>query len=237
MFTYDGYKYMIGVLQNGGYKCCSFETYSEDRTEKRIAIIRHDIDLDLARGKRIAELEYKMGVTATYFVMLSSDFYNLFSKQNEKILHEIKGLNHEIGLHFDETKYGENLTDKELVEAIEKEIKILENIAERKVESISMHIPNQRLFGHKLPIDKINAYDEEFVNGFKYLSDSMMRYREPVLDIIASEKYSKIQLLTHPVWYQQANDGNADAILRNLYNERKNNLNTYLQLIKPDLIL
>ena len=133
-------------------------------------------------------------------------------------------------------RHGKNLTDKELVKAIEKEIEILENMLEQKVTSISMHIPNQRLFGHKLPIDKINAYDEEFVNGFKYLSDSMMHYREPVLDIIGSGEYSKIQLLTHPVWYQQESGKSADSILNHLYKEKKENLERYLHLIKPDFV-
>lgn len=169
--------------------------------------------------------------------MLSSAFYNLLSRKNEKILHQIKNLNHEIGLHFDETKYGSSLTDEKLAEAIKREIIILESILGERVTSISMHIPNQRLFGHKLPINQINAYDEEFTYEFKYLSDSMMRYREPVLDIIKSGEYSKIQLLTHPIWYQQREEESADLILNKLYKEKREALEQYLHLIKPDFTL
>lgn len=238
MFTYEAYENMIKTLQNEGFQCCSFKNYNENKDEKRTAVLRHDIDLDLAKGKRMAQLEYNIGVTATYFVMLSSQFYNLFSRQNEKLLHEIRGLNHEIGLHFDESKYGNNnLSDEEFVKWLEKEIKVLEDILGEKVTSISMHIPNQRLFGHKLPIHLINAYDEEFTHEFKYLSDSMMRYREPVLDIIKSGKYDKIQLLTHPIWYEEEGGKDANSILENLYEKKKSNLESYLHLIKPDLNL
>lgn len=61
MFTYEAYENILRTLQREGYKCCSFKKYAEHKSKRKTAIIRHDIDLDLERGKRIAELEAKIG--------------------------------------------------------------------------------------------------------------------------------------------------------------------------------
>ena len=46
-----------------------------------------------------------------------------------------------------------------------------------------------------------NSYGEEFFNGFKYLSDSRRRWREPVEEIIEKGEFEKLHILTHAFWY------------------------------------
>ena len=48
----------------------------------RVVILRHDIDYSLDKAVALAELERELGVSSTYFVLLTSEFYNLLSKDN-----------------------------------------------------------------------------------------------------------------------------------------------------------
>jgi len=61
--------------------------------------LRHDIDLSLAAAVRMAELEAERGVSATYFVMTQSSFYDLESAAGEGALARLRSLGHRIGLH------------------------------------------------------------------------------------------------------------------------------------------
>ena len=50
----------------------------------------------------------------------------------------------------------------------------------------------------------MNAYQQRFFNSeFKYLSDSRMRWRENIDEIIADDRFDKLQILTHPFWYNE----------------------------------
>lgn len=59
-------------------------------------IIRHDIDLQIEKAVKMAEIEHDMNVSSTYFVLVSSNFYNIFSKRNEDYLRRICDLGHAV---------------------------------------------------------------------------------------------------------------------------------------------
>ena len=42
------------------------------------------------------------GIQSTYFIMLRSPVYNLFSRENSEYLKKIIGFGHHIGLHYDD---------------------------------------------------------------------------------------------------------------------------------------
>ena len=71
----------------------------------------------------MAKIEHKFGVKATYFFMLRSPFYNIFTRANNEAVKEIIKLGHNIGLHYDE---GYAAKDERLQELIDEEIKMLE---------------------------------------------------------------------------------------------------------------
>ena len=62
-------------------------------------LLRHDVDLSLAAAVQMAELEADRGVSATYFLMTRSVFYNLASAQGELALARLRELGHAVGLH------------------------------------------------------------------------------------------------------------------------------------------
>lgn len=145
------------------------------------------------------------GVNSTYFVLLTSDFYNIFSGKSSDGLKRIIENGHAIGLHFDEKRYSGISEDVEAVkERIIEEAEILGKAIGSKVNIVSMHRPSRYVLDADLNVPEIiNSYGKTYMKGFKYLSDSRRRWREPVNEIIESGKYNRLHILTHAFWYNE----------------------------------
>ncbi len=204
-FTFDAYKNLISEIVKHGYAITDYHSY---QTVKKPCILRYDVDMDLKRAAAFAEMEAGLeeGVKATYFVLVSSNFYNLFSRENQELIHRMVRSGHEIGLHFDEKKYmtEENFDAKLLKKAVVREVKFLEDIIENPVKVVSMHRPSKKFLESEMEFEGIiNSYDSMFFQKFKYISDSRMNWREPVEKIVAGEKEEALHILTHPIWYRE----------------------------------
>lgn len=101
-FTYRDYEGLLQSLKSSGYNITNYRDY---KNYDRCAILRHDIDYDLRKALSIAEIEHKHGIKSTYFLLLTSDFYNLLSRDSAEVIRTLKDMGHDIGLHFDEMKY------------------------------------------------------------------------------------------------------------------------------------
>ena len=199
-FDYKNYINLVNILKQNNYQIADYHNYTN---YDRCVILRHDIDTSLSKAVELAELETKENVKSTYFVLLTSNFYNVASKSSRDALHRIQDLGHEIGIHFDEVAYGEMLPN-ECVAKVLKEKEILSSILETEVTTVSMHRPSKKILDADLKIPgMVNSYGYEFFHGFKYLSDSRRRWREPADEIIKSGKYKRLHILTHAFWYQE----------------------------------
>lgn len=202
-FTYEGYIELIKLLKDKGYDFCRYLNYDK---YKKTVIFRHDIDNSLEKALEIAKIEHENNITSTFFVLLSTNFYNIFSKESNDILRGIIALGHDVGLHFDEKRYDIS-SIKELEYWVLKESKILEETLGEKVNSVSMHRPSKWILENDIHFDGIiNSYSKEFLSDFKYLSDSRMRWREDVISIVDSEVYDRLHILTHAFWYADNNE-------------------------------
>ncbi len=198
-FTYRDYRALIGLLRDNGY---AFSSYVNYPGTGKCVILRHDIDYSLEQAVKLARLEKELGVRSTYFVLLSSDFYNPASSSSYRNLHELLDLGHNIGLHFDETAYDYDRFGIDYY--IRKEARILSDLIDVNISSFSLHRPNRFTIETQIRIPGlINSYGEEFFNGFKYLSDSRRHWREPVEEIIQKGEYEKLHILTHAFWYHE----------------------------------
>lgn len=149
----------------------------------------------------MASFEKSLGVSSTYFVMLTSEFYNPAAAANAELLNQIFQMGHKIGLHFDETKYGDK-PEAEVKRAAEQEREILEKILGVPITAISMHRPSKGTLEANWAFESmINSYGTEFFKKFKYVSDSRMHWREDVEAIIRSHEYDRLHILTHAFWY------------------------------------
>lgn len=204
-FTYHSYSDLIEKLSGHGYQFCR---YTNCEGEYKKCILRHDIDMDLKKAAEFAEFEEKLdkNVHATYFVLICSDFYNIYSKQSMEYLDRICRAGHEIGLHFDELRYAKS-EKKEIQKLIMQEAELLETMVNRKITAVSMHRPSTEMLNADLELGGvINSYQKKFFHEFKYLSDSRMQWREDVLSIVEEEKYRDLHILTHPFWYEKGQE-------------------------------
>ena len=88
-FFYDSYRKMLELLIRNGYKIRGYENYKEDDKDKSV-ILRHDVDISLEYATRFSKIEREKKVRATYFILLSTDFYNVASRNSQSYIHEIK---------------------------------------------------------------------------------------------------------------------------------------------------
>ena len=209
-FTYDSYRNLVESLKANGY---AISTYNSWMNEPRCVILRHDIDNDIEKSLELAKIEKQLGVKSTYFVLITSDFYNVFSAKNERLLHAIIDCGHEIGLHFDEVRYPMIKTPEDAKEKIIDEANLLSMAIGQKIGVVSMHRPSKMMLEADLKISGIiNGYAQEFFKGFKYVSDSRRRWQEPVEDIINSGQYNRLHILTHAIWYNKTEMDIHDSI-------------------------
>lgn len=197
-FTHDAYRNLILKSLKNGYNLTFYQDI--DKFDKAI-ILRHDIDFSPRKALDIAKIEHQLGVKSTYFVLLSTEFYNVFSAQTGEIMDKILGMGHKIGLHFDEQRYKSSSLDQ-MKDYVCKESKILQKALNTSINVVSMHRPSKFILDKNIGFENIiNSYDQLFVRDIKYVSDSRMYWREDIMDIIENNKYNKIHILTHPFWY------------------------------------
>ena len=208
-FTYHAYQALVFLLLEHGYAVKNYHTWQE---ADRCVILRHDIDNSLEKAVELAYLEQKLGVTSTYFVLLTSDFYNPAAKGSLEKLWVIQSMGHELGLHFDEKAYPKGAPE-ETVARILRERDILSSILETSVTTVSMHRPSKATLNADLEIPgMINSYGQTFFHDFKYLSDSRHRWREPILDIVRSGAHERLHILTHAFWYHEQEESIQETV-------------------------
>lgn len=209
-FTYQAYRELLTLLREHGY---TFNSYHDYRNCDKSVIVRHDIDMNIAKAVRMAEIEMQMGISSTYFVLVTSNFYNIFSKENQDMLRKLHDMGHEVGLHFDEAKYDGQKID--MVQAMEQEAELLAQCMDCPVRSVSMHRPSKETLAADYVIRDgqiVNSYGTEFFQNHKYVSDSRRHWREDVISIIKSEAYDRLHVLTHPFWYDEKEQTAKEAL-------------------------
>ncbi|MBE5857828.1 MAG: hypothetical protein E7296_09735 [Lachnospiraceae bacterium] len=219
-FTYDAYGALIERLCERNY---SFVDYSGASNKDKTVIMRHDIDFSIDKATVISSIEREHKVKSVFFVLLTSDFYNVFSKKNCYMLDKILNDGNVIGLHFDETRYPDYEGDlRAISEKIVEEKKVLERLLGIDVTCFSAHRPSKEFINSDLRIQgMINSYGREFFQEYRYLSDSRMAWREPVEDIIDSGEFDKLHILTHSFWYNKSEENIHDALINNINDAKK----------------
>ena len=152
-FTYRAYRNLLNKIKDCGYY---FAFYNNWINVTRSIILRHDIDYDVKKSVRLAEIENSEGVVSTYFVLVTSDFYNVFSKESYDGLMKILDYGHNIGLHFDEDRCPDCKGDAaRVVDHIFYEAELLEQCIARKVSVVSMHRPSRALLEADVQIPRM----------------------------------------------------------------------------------
>jgi hypothetical protein len=197
-FTPAGYRSLISTLCEHGYQA---RPYSDIDPESKHVLLRHDIDISVEAAHRIASIEAGFGLSATYFILLTSELYNPLSLDARSLLRDIHNMGHWIGLHFDAASV-QGDADVLEHEAI-RQCEILETALSSRIDVVSHHRPAPNIQGNpKAVAGRIHAYQPKFFSEIGYCSDSGGRWRHShPFDHPSFLAGKALQLVTHPVWW------------------------------------
>jgi hypothetical protein len=143
----------------------------------------------------MAKVEHENDVMATYFVMMTNPIYSIMDSENIQAIHLLKELGHQVGLHFDSSKYGKH----EIKKALEFEVDVLEKILDVKIDAFSQHQPTLNKY-FQLELEDLQDINQSLSsNQYKYLSDSCMSPREDWGTFFGMQQ--NVQLLIHPEFW------------------------------------
>lgn len=213
-------------LAKSNYK---FIGYREIAAEERFVLWRHDCDYSLNRSLRLAQIESQASVKATYFLNPHSEYYNPIEKGQAEIVAKIIAHGHDIGLHFDSAYYDIQSED-ELDELVAREAGWLKNWFGFEPAAFSFHNPNDFLLSCERDTygGLINSYSRTFKTNIPYCSDSNGYWRfKRLRDVLESAEAPRLQVLTHPEWWQEKPLHPRERIFRCVYGRAKETMSLY----------
>ncbi len=226
LFTLKYYEDLLETLKEENYEFCFFADKEKvEDVNLKTVILRHDIDFDVIKAKDMVDVEIKCQVKSVYFFLLTSPFYNIYEPETRDMIQYIIDNGFDVGIHFDESIYEYENTE-ELNELIKKEIEIFERTFNIKTTIVSFHRPIKEIHQYKIKIDYLHTYDEQFIKKMKYASDSKkIAHEGDYINLVKNGGYNKLQLLFHPIWWNETltdtEDDFKDYITRQDKNLRK----------------
>jgi len=94
-FTLKTYKDLLQSIITSNYSIQTFEKYLIS-PEKKVVILRHDVDKKPKNALRVAYIEHEIGVKASYNFRIVKESFD------ESIINKITNLGHEIGYHYED---------------------------------------------------------------------------------------------------------------------------------------
>jgi peptidoglycan/xylan/chitin deacetylase (PgdA/CDA1 family) len=163
--------------------------------------LRHDCDNDLVAAVRLADIEAEEGVHATYFLMLRSAMYNLLAPTNARLVRQLLGCGHWLGLHFDESLAADEPDDR-VANLVDRERALVSEEFGVPIEAVSFHQPGKRVLDNRVRLNCVNTYDRRDMAGLHYTSDSNLAFRggEPAA-LFRTGEHPRLQVLIHPEWW------------------------------------
>lgn len=230
-FTSDNYRRLIDIAKEN----FCFTTFSEleSNNDKRFVLWRHDIDMSPQRAVKLAEIESERKVYSTYFLHLHSAFYNAFEADVVECVKRILNLGHHLGLHFDNGFYSDlDLSSFEHWLRIEADI--LESVFDVSIKVFSFHNPTPFAIASTdlRYAGIINVTSSYFREDVTYCSDSNGYWRFRRLeDVLRDPQVKRLQVLTHPVWWQDEVMSPKQRILRCINGRAKKTIEGYDKLL------
>lgn len=231
-FTEENYRKLIKLAKQQ----YEFIFYTDLARDGKKLLWRHDLDFSVQRAFRLAQIEKEEGVCSTYFIHLHNEFYNLLEHDISQKVKKIKDMGHEIALHFDLSYYGNIKTLEQLEEYLYLEKRFIEDVFNINCKAFSFHNPdtfNYKVFNHMEIAGMINTYSSYLQDNYGYISDSNGYWRfERLQDVLVSQKYYNLHVLTHPGWWTSEPMSPRDRISRCIDGRAKAQHQRYDELLE-----
>jgi peptidoglycan/xylan/chitin deacetylase (PgdA/CDA1 family) len=187
-YSYENYVTLMDYA-----KSVSDVTSFANNNGKNGVILRHDVDIHPEFAYKLYDLEKDNNINSTFFFMVSSHLYNVFSKRNSEIIREIHDNGFEIGLHFSTHAYGEYDTNYDYAKESYREAKILSSIIGEQVTRLCLHCPIEEKI---IPWFNNVEWTENFVGDSKKDIDEQDIYK-----MISKSDKEVVSLLFHPIFW------------------------------------
>lgn len=196
-FTLANYERLVALAVEKGY---NFISYTDEFIENRKDMLwRHDVEFEPDVALKMAEIEHKYSVKATYFFQIHSPFYNIFDKHYTDVFHKIYALGHDVGLHFDSHFYGIN-DEAQLNKYIELDRTYFEAVMGVKIKTYSFHNTTPFTQSCLKPMygGLINVYSSHFKEKYSYCGDSLGYWRfDRLEEVLNDDNIQHLHVLTH----------------------------------------
>ncbi|MBM4403004.1 MAG: hypothetical protein FJ042_01225 [Candidatus Cloacimonetes bacterium] len=94
-FTFDVFILLIKKLKSAGYLFQTVRDYI-NQPEKKVVLLRHDIDIWAGFTRTFAKIEHDLGVRGTYYYRTIKYCYD------PAVMKQVAALGHEIGYHYED---------------------------------------------------------------------------------------------------------------------------------------
>lgn len=233
-FSQSAYRGLLRSFRSAGYRSEAFEAVAP---KAAALLLRHDVDLSLDEAVKIAEIDASEGWRATVFVLVATEFYNLFSYQGRASIQRMKSLGHEIGLHFDGSVYNDGKPPADFTPRLEaaanRECEVLEDLVGSSIRVLSFHRPRHSKWVLRRPglfAGRLNAYAPEFMGDIAYVADSAGYWSEGhPFDHTAFRERSAMQVNMHPYLWTQPPTFSPVQRIEQAFHQREDFLKRELQ--------
>lgn len=159
-FTLKSYQSLVQAFQRAGYQFQTFEDFVTQPREGKTVVMRHDVDELAWNALKMARLENKLGISATYF-------FRIVKQSNvPEVIESIVALGHEVGYHYEDLALAEGDEGK-AIETFEENLSYFRKYY--PVRSVCMHGSSTSKFDNRLLWKKHSLSDYGLV-GEPYLS-------------------------------------------------------------------
>lgn len=168
IFVYKNWEKFCKKLKENGFNCIMARDVS--KLCEGYVVLKHDVETDVEKAYKLAEIESKFGHRGTYYVQA----YLLENLQNVELLKKIQEMGHEISYHYDVLDSCQGNLEKAIVEFEENR---------KKFENYGFGI--KTLCQHGNPIIERKGYtsnrdffrSEKVQKLYPELSDIMVNYK------------------------------------------------------------
>ena len=166
-FTINKYRELVSALKDAGYEFVTYAEYAEGYRADKLVVMRHDVDRQVERARRLAEVESEMRVRASYY------FREKFIDDDSDEIRYIESLGQEVGYHYEELVREKGDVDKAYARFV-RNINKLRQLAD--IRTITMH---------GSPMSRFDSKDVWRVYDYKKLG----LIGEPQIDVDWSEMF------------------------------------------------
>lgn len=136
-FTYETYETLLKTYIECGYHLTSYESYIQTFSEnKKIVILRHDVDRQPQNAFTVAQIENKLGVKGSYYFRIVPDSFNI------DCIKQIIDLGHEIGYHYEDLTLAKGDYEKAI------------QLFEKNLNELKRYYPVKTICMHGSPLSK-----------------------------------------------------------------------------------